>query len=82
MANVVATAYTHAIVGFYLPSLNRTTDFAAIVTNPDPIYNGRFFVDQMHKAGKKVLMSVGGATELPINANYFTLNDPIVCLIC
>ena len=76
--NVPATRYTHAYCGFFLPSLNQTTDFAEVLTNPNPAYGGIFFVQQMHKAGKKVILTVGGATELPTSPDYFTLNEPTV----
>lgn len=31
----------------------------------------------MHQAGKKVLLSVGGSTELPISPDYFVKNEPV-----
>jgi len=51
-------------------------DFLNTVTNPNPAYGGALFVNATHQAGRKVLVTVGGATELPITAAYFTQNDP------
>lgn len=76
IVDVRQTAYTHVYAAFFLPSLNKTTDFAYVVTNPDPAYGGPLFVNQTHKAGKKIILTVGGATELPTTPAYFTTNDP------
>eukprot|EP00911_Craspedida_sp_UC1_P001401 UC1_evm4s1056 len=76
IVDVTKTAYTHVFTGFYLPSLGQVTDFAESVTNPNPAYGGTLFINATHNAGKKILLTVGGATELPISAAYFTKNDP------
>ena len=31
----------------------------------------------MHKAGKRVMISSGGATDLPTSASYFTTHEPV-----
>eukprot|EP00937_MAST-01D_sp_MAST-1D-sp2_P005822 g5822.t1 len=77
IVNVVPTAYDTVHCGFYLPSLQKAGDFASTATNPNPIYGGKLFVEQMHNASKKVVLSVGGATETPTSAAYFTTNEPV-----
>lgn len=77
IVNAPPTAYTHVYCSFYLPSLKLVTDFAEVATNSNPAYGGIFFVEAMHKANKKVVLSVGGATELPTSPNYFIDNDPV-----
>ena len=77
ICNVGPTAYNTVHVSFYLPSLNQAADFAFTVTNPNPIYGGAAFIEEMHEANVKVVLSVGGATELPISPDYFTKNEPV-----
>lgn len=77
VVNAGPTNYTHIYCSFYLPSLHMLTDFAEVAANLNPIYEGVFFVDAMHRAGKKVILSVGGATETPVSPDYFTVNDPL-----
>lgn len=76
IVDVAPTAYNVLHAGFFLPSLGKAYDFAATLTNPNPAYGGKLIVDSMHNASKKVILSVGGATETPQSAAYFTKNDP------
>jgi chitinase len=75
--NAGPTDYTDLIVSFFLPSTGKPTDFAATVLNPDPAYGAKAWVDSMHSAGKRVLISAGGATDTPTSASYFTSHEPV-----
>lgn len=77
IVNIVPTSYDTVHASFYLPSLSKNVDFAYVAANPNPIYGGVAFVKQMHAANKRVVLSVGGATELPTTADYFTTNEPV-----
>jgi hypothetical protein len=72
---VVPTEYTHVFASFYLPSTKSATDVLAAVISP--AYGGPEFVQECHDNGIKVILSVGGATELPYSASYFEENEPI-----
>ena len=76
IVDVASTPYNVLHAGFFLPSLGKAFDFAATLTNPNPAYGGKLIVDSMHNSSKKVILSVGGATETPQKADYFTKNDP------
>ena len=49
----------------------------AQLLNPKPAYGGKCFVDAMHNMSRAVVLSVGGATETPTSAAYFTKNEPV-----
>jgi hypothetical protein len=77
IVNVAPTEYTDVHACFYLPSLGEAYDFAYSLTNTNPVYGGPLFVESMHNASKRVILSVGGATETPTSAAYFTQNEPV-----
>lgn len=80
IVDIPDTKYNAVHCGFFLPSLNYTgrpaSDFASVVTNRNPTYGGTTFIEQMHNLSVKVILTVGGATELPTKADYFVKNDP------
>ena len=77
LVNAGPTEYTDLICGFFIPSLNSGTDFAEIILNPNPAYGGKAWIDTMHQAKKRVMVSSGGATDLPTSASYFTTHEPV-----
>lgn len=77
LVNAGPTEYTDIICAFFLPSSGSGTDFAQIVLNPNPAYGGKAWIDLMHKADKRVMVSSGGATDLPTSASYFTTHEPV-----
>ena len=77
LVNAGPTEYTDIICSFFLPSSGSATDFASIVLNPNPAYGGKAWIATMHQAGKRVMVSSGGATDLPTSASYFTTHEPL-----
>ena len=77
LVNAGPTEYTDIMCSFFLPSSDAGKDFAEIVLNPNPVFGGKAWIDLMQNAGKRVMVSSGGATDLPTSASYFTTHEPV-----